>query len=182
MASSRWCWFVTELSNPGLVTHSFSNLLLQLWFLYVLSPMRPMQWVPFPLFPVLYPAPMFSQLHWYHPVLQLTFLLISFALLCAHFSSFCLSFMASDHDDFLASLWLSRSCTHVPKSQSWLNPALPSPHLQLWRWMKLEEDTWSHCLTFILLIFKLKYSWFTKLYQFQVYCIGMEYFYRLYCI
>ena len=55
----------------------------------------------------------------------------TFALLCAHFSSFCLSFMVSDHDDFLASLWLSRSCTHLPKSQSWLNPALPSPHLQL---------------------------------------------------
>lgn len=96
------------------------------------------------------------------PVIHLTFLLISFALLYAHSSSYCLSFMVSDHDDFLASLWLSRSCTHLPKSQSWLNPALPTPHLQLWRWMKLEEDTWSHCL--ILLFFKLKYSWLTKLY------------------
>ena len=71
------------------------------------------------------------QLHWCLPVIHLTFLLISFALLCAHSSSYCLSFMVSDHDDFLASFWLSRSCTHLPKSQSWLNPALPTSHLQL---------------------------------------------------
>ena len=85
-------------------------------------------------------------------------------------------FMGNDHDDFTASLWFCRSYSHLPKSLSWLKPALPNYHLYLYSWRKLEENTWSHYLTFIY-FFKLKYCWGTILHLFQVCNIVVQYFF-----